>query len=374
MVQLLDPVQNQKLNKLPNQLQAALKDIVDRIEIQSNFCIYHPNYKPLELAPEAVDRFQKLSSDLQQKYLRLQLQHFLYGVYYNGSLQTALAPDSDSNNLEIHRDLANNTFLGIDLSFYERLHQNNNGVGCFDPDWQVLRHESEDCIVVTKGGLTLHINPDRHLLPDTASPNVGDRIAIRLPKNRVQNGFYMAIGNLGAYNYYALDRQRQIVRVYFNITAEGAVTVMNCLTQQLNEIPLPFSYKTLYDPSSYDRYDSAVLYFDRDDYMAVREALQIIYLENRQHFREEVPLFTKLLAPGLALAEEPDCKFREKESFGTHRCQIIVDGLLETWQQGNDSSEERMSRILKNFSRLGIELERSYLNADSIDIYTPLDL
>ncbi|OLT60254.1 hypothetical protein BJP37_15700 [Moorena bouillonii PNG] len=84
---------------------------------------------------------------------------------------------------------------------------------------------------------------------------------------------------------------------------------------------------------------------------------------------EVVPLFTKQLLPGLALSEEPDYKFTPKEDFGMNRCQIVANALLEAWLQGHDSPEGRMNFILHNFSLLGIDLKRPYLNANSKDIY-----
>jgi hypothetical protein len=375
MVQLLDSVQKQQLDNLPKQLQVALKDIVSRLEIKSNFCISHPDYKPLELKDEALERFQKLPVALQDKYLRLQLQNFLYGIYYNGSLQKALALDADDKKLEIHKDLANNTYLGIDLSFHDRLHESNTGKGNFSSSWQIIKEESDGSLAVTNDGLTLHIDRERHLPPENQSATVGDTVAIRLPKNRVQNGFYMAIGDAGSNRPSTEEvEEERTTRVYFNLSPDGAVAVMKTLTERLNAIPLPFSFKTLYNPSSFERYDSAVLYFDRNDYQAVRSLLQEIYQENRQHFRPEVPLFTKLLAPGLSLAEEPNFKFGDKESFGTNRCQIIVNGLLKAREQGDESPEARLAAIVDRFWDLGIQLERSHLNAESEDIYTCLDL
>jgi hypothetical protein len=69
-------------------------------------------------------------------------------------------------------------------------------------------------------------------------------------------------------------------------------------------------------PKDYGRHDSGVLYFDKSDYEVVREVLQVLYGENQSYFQPEVPLFTMQLAPGLGLAEEPDQKFADRESFG----------------------------------------------------------
>ncbi len=99
-----------------------------------------------------------------------------------------------------------------------------------------------------------------------------------------------------------------------------------------------------------------------------------VYTENKAHFQPQVPLFTKLLAPGLALAEEPIHKFTDQESFGMNRCQIVANGLLETWHKGDNSPENRMNAILQHFSQLGIDWQHSYLNPNSEDIYTPLNL
>lgn len=371
-MQLLDSLQNQPPDT-DEKLWASLQDIAKQLKIESNFCIRHPDYKPLELPVEAVERFGQLPTDLQHKYLSLQLKSFLYGIYYNGSLQSALAPNGNSDDLALHQNLENNTFLGVDLEFYERIHESNSGEGYFDRDWLVLREESDRSLAVNKGGLTLHIDRDRHL--QVADPAViGDVVAIRLPKNRVQNGFYMAVGNAGLYKHSDSNSDSEVVRIYFNLSPEGAIAVMGSLTRQLNDINIPFMFKVLYNPSDYGRYDSGVLYFDRNEYCAVRSVLQKVYVEHQSHFHQSVPLFTKLLAPGLAVAEEPDQKFSEQESFGTNRCHIVANGLLEAREAGDESPASRIAAILKQFSLVGIELNRSHLNATSEDIYTPLFL
>lgn len=364
-MQLLDSFSLQSISA-SEPLQSSLQDIIHNLHIESKFCIKHPDYKPLELPPAAASRFEKLSPDLQNKYLNLQLSHFLYGIYYNASLKRALASDGETENLALNQNLENNTVLGVDLQFYDRLHDSNSGDGYFSAGWLVVKQEEDGALAVQKDGLTLHIERDRHLQPEEQSATIGNSVAIKMPKNLVQNGFYVSVGNAG------ILLSEDLTRVYFNLTSEGAVAVMDSLTSQLNAVSIPFTFKALYNPSDYGRYDSAVLYFDKNHYQAVYPVLERVYNEHKFHFQPEVPLFTKILAPGLGTAEEPNQKFGDKESFGMNRCQIIANGLLEAWSEGDDSPEGRMKSILQQFDLLSVDLQRPYLNANSEDIYTPL--
>lgn len=368
-MQLLDSLQTQLCPEATARLLDVLKNIVHKIEIKSSFSIRHPDYKPLELATEAVARFEKMPEQMQQKYLNLQLRNLLYGIYYNGSMKTALALSGERNSLPLN--LENNTVLGVDVGFYERLHESNCGEGYFDSGWSVMREETDGSLAVNKEGLRLHIQQDKHLQPSQQTAVLGDSVAIRMVKNRVQNGFYMAVSNVGFSRLEEANSHSVTVRIYFNLTPDGAVAVMGSLTQLLNEMAFPFGFKVLYNPKNYQRYDSGVLYFDKRNYEVVRKVLQIVY-QDEPHFKPDIPLFTKQLAPGLGLAEEPDQKFGEQESFGMNRCQIVANGLLEAWLQGDNSPEGRIKAIFGQFSRLGIDLQRAYLNADSEDIYTPL--
>ncbi|MBU7584484.1 MAG: hypothetical protein KAF91_16490 [Nostoc sp. TH1S01] len=367
-MQMLDSLATQ-FSEIPASLQTSLQDIVSNIEIESAYCIKHPNYKPLQLPESAISRFQQLPAALQKKFLSMQMRGFLYGIYYNGSLKSSLAANTESDTVALNQNLENNTLLGVDVAFYDRLHESNQGDGYWYYNWQVVKENLDDTLAVQKDGLTLHIERSRHLLPHNQYPSVGKYVAVKMPKNLVQNGFYMAVANAGT----ATNRDR-LVRVYFNLTPEGAVAVMNTLTTQLNFLEIPFSFKALYNPSEYERYDSAVFYFDKNDYEAVHSVLERVYAECQSYFQPDVPLFTKFIAPGLAIAEEPNHRFTEQESFGTHRCQIIANGLLDAWEQGNNTPAHRIAAILEQFSLSQVELQRPYLNANSHDIYMPLSL
>lgn len=349
----------------------SLYEIASNIQIEPNFCIRHPNYQPFALPSKVADRFGQTSLLLQQKYLTLLLRNFIHGIYYNGSLQTILSVDSDAANYQTYQNNNGNSLVGIDWQFYELLHASNHGIGYFDPNWQVLRQEPDASIAVTKGGLTLYIESDCHLEQPIQSASSGEYVAIWMPKNRLQNGCYVAVSNFGQQQGNP-DADLGVGRIYFNLTPRGAIALMKSLTLKLNAAAIGFSFQVPYNPSAYGRYDSGVLYFERNDYLVVREVLQTVYAEHQHHFQKEVPLFTKFLAPGLGLAEEPTQKFAPQESFGLNRCQIVANALLEAWQKGNNSPQERMSTIQQHFARFSIDLQRPYLNPYSEDIYFPL--
>lgn len=367
----------QLLDALPNQLLNPISEIVSKIQIQSDFCISHPDYNPLELSAEEVASLQQLPMDIQKKYLNLQLRTFLYGIYYNGNLKQTLAINANSDSLESEEDLENNTMRGVNRDFYEGLQNSNCGKGYFDFGWRVLRQESDGLLVVQKNGLRLHVEcaSVAPLQLTQQSPSVGDTVAVKMPPNLMEQGFYVAVGDAGLVNSCEEEATQPVniaVNIYFNFSPKGALAVMKSLTQQLNEISIPFTFKVLYDFDEYYRYDCGVLQFQRRNYQVVRQVLRSVYTENKSHFRTQLPLFTKSLTPGLSLAEEPDCKFAVQEDFGMNRCRIIANALLEAWYKGDNSQQRRMTHIHKHFSQLGIELQHPYINANSEDIYIPL--
>ena len=350
------------------ELMFVLKDIASNIEIRNDFSIHHPRYKPLDIPAEAVARFQQMPEQIEQKFLSSQLCGFLYGIYYNGSMRNEFALNVPAISLPLN--LENNLLMGIDMNFFQQLHDANDGEGYFSEGWLILRAESgdDDSLVVKNGGLRFYIQRERHLRAVEQQAKVGETVAIKLPKNRLQNEFYVAIGNLG---FNSPSKTDTLVRIYFNLTPEGAVAVMESLTRMLNQAGILFSFKILYNPQQYHRFDAGVLYFDKLDYEAVSLILAAIHLEYRSYFLPEVPLFTKQLAVGMSVAEEPNLKFAQSESFGMNRCQIVTDGLLKAFDAGQDSAAERMSAILAQFAMVGIDLQHPYLNSDSENIYHP---
>jgi HopA1 effector protein family len=49
---------------------------------------------------------------------------------------------------------------------------------------------------------------------------------------------------------------------------------------------------------------------------------------------------------------------------------MIANALLQSWQQGKKSIEEKIQAIENSFNEAGIDLQHPYLNPNSEDIYT----
>jgi hypothetical protein len=284
-----------------DRLQVAFKDIASNIQIQSDFCILHPNYQPWQLEADKVASLQRLPMEVQHKYLNMQLRNFIYGVYFSGNIKTIALEDLPS--LEY---LENNTTGSFDLELYTSLHESNCGQGYFDPGWDVLREESNGLLAVQKNELTIHIERKQMQLAEQ-SACVGHRISLPMPSNLVTKGCYLAVGNAGISNYDS-DNPSQMVDIYFNFSPVGAIALMKSLTQQLNAMLIPFSFRAPYNADDYNRCDCGVLHIESHNYQAVWQVLQNVYSESKSHFQADVPLFTKSLAPGIGLAEEPSTK------------------------------------------------------------------
>ncbi|MBR8826589.1 MAG: hypothetical protein DSM107014_01570 [Gomphosphaeria aponina SAG 52.96 = DSM 107014] len=339
--------------------------LVNNLQIDSNFVITHPQEELLEIPQEVLSSLEKLNKKLKNKYLCLRLRNFLHELYFMGE------KDIKQDVIEISRQskLVNNTVKGLNYEFYKQLHNNNCGAGYFDAGWQILRKEKSGKLAVKKNGLTVWIDPNYHLKNLEKSRKIGDIVEVKFPRNQVEQDFYLAIGDAGLVN---AAEKNKIVEIYFNITAQGAVRVMKTLTEKLNNSQIPFTFKTLSNPDDYGRYDAAMLKFANNYYQQVRLILQSIYEENKTELAENIPLFTKLLAPGLGLAEEPQNGTDLPTTFGMNRFQILANALFSGWQTGINSPEGRMSLIKKQFASFKLEWHQLYLNPNSQDIYYPL--
>src|SRR5262249_512631 len=77
------------------------------------------------------------------------------------------------------------------------------------------------------------------------------------------------------------------------------------------------------------------------------------------------PMFTKALAPGLGLAEDPGAG----NSFGRARCEIVAQALWECHLKQITDPTGRAEFVRGAFRERGLDPARPYLNRDSADTY-----
>lgn len=345
----------------------TIQEIASHIQINySDLSGSHTHYQRQKQSADIVAMLKTMPEKIQYDYLGILVRNLIFDVYFSGEMalkkMNAARVNADS---EIELE---NAAAEVDWEFCEQLRQNNQSQGWWNPSFRILRQEPDGSLAVEKKGVTTYIQRDKYLCLEEQSAAVGDFVSVYTPPDRVLDQFLMAFGNLASFY------ENSPAFIYFNFSTEAAVAVMRFLTKRLNEIQVPFCFNVLHNPCNYGRYDSGCLRIDQDSYAVVRPVLKTVYAENALHFQTQVPIFTKMLAPGLALAEnpEPEYEFYFREEFGMNRCQIVANALIEAHKNGDESSEARIKYILQHFDRVGIDLERPYLNPNSEDIYTPL--
>ncbi|OTX87122.1 hypothetical protein BK726_17325 [Bacillus thuringiensis serovar londrina] len=246
--------------------------------------------------------------------------------------------------------------------FIQKLSLDNFGEGYLEDGWNFFKKEQEK-IIIHKENLKLWVSDKECLLPQNISLLPNQQLKVKLPKEflSISTGFYLANSNRPIPE----SKSNDWVRFYWNIVPEGALILMRKLTQTLNQYNIPFKLKVLNNPALYNRCDAAVLYIMKQDFGEVSRVLRRIYPEIVTYLKNGIPALTKLLAPGLGLAEQP----RQGKSFGKHRCKLLAEGMLVAYEQGKESVDERLQVVKDLLKKEGISLNKPFLNPNSIDIY-----
>jgi HopA1 effector protein family len=335
--------------------QNQLRAIVAAIEIDRDFTIHHSDYEPLTILPETLVRFQQLPTQLQTKYIVDRLRNYLYDIYFDRSQLNLSEIDSATTKPSPAKTQLIN---GIDVDFYRRLQQSNTSQGYRDLDWQIIAETEDRELIVVKDGLHLHVSRHKHLPPEFKQANIGETIAIYLPHNLIDRDTYISVGNFG------LPQQALSIQIYFNFTPDAAVAIVRQLTGALNELKVPFQFAILHDPALFYRCDSGTLWLDRANYPIVRSLLAEIHHTYQAEFSPPVPLFTKLLAPGLSIAEVPAAG----NSFGIQRCELLATGLFTACQLGQIAAD-KLGTVERVLTAAGVDLAQPHLNPAARDCY-----
>jgi hypothetical protein len=194
-------------------------------------------------------------------------------------------------------------------------------------------------------------------------PEVGATVSVFFPKEAThwQPGFYFAFSETVSDQ----EDDSLLVRFYWNINDVGAVRLVELVTKHLNRFQVPFRLKCLSERNLFPRTDAAVLFVTKRFFQITARVVSDVHRQLLEFLRRETPLFTKKLAPGLGLAEDP----ANGESFGLNRCGLLAQALYNAYSGDLGEEDAVVREVAKHFGEHGILLERPYLNAGSVDQY-----
>lgn len=350
-----------------------LQDAVAKIKITPDFTIIHTDYEPLPVPQQYQDYVRHMPTPQRDRYLLVKLQKYLYAIF-NGEIKPKQDSAGATKDLYGYREIVNYEDKWYKTHFYHQLTECNHGQGYQDPDWLVVATKAPNQWKISKNGLHLYIDPEKHLVEPNIKLQINQTVSIKMPSNLVERGFYIAVGDAGSTKSNTSNRQDHsdftIVQLYFHVNSDGALRLLDRLTRELNTLKITFDFKIAYDVASFALVDAAVLEFKSVDFARLFPIIKDTYEQNRTYFYSEIPFFCKYLASGLSLAEKPrQVSNVEFNNIGQYYCSILAKVLLATWQRDHKSHHDKFNYVLDCLSKENVDINYLYLNPNSIDIY-----
>jgi hypothetical protein len=251
-----------------------------------------------------------------------------------------------------------------DADFTHRFAAANASRERWDPDWMIYQFGANGQVFVRKGERERMAMPGAFIseIVFGQALQIGASVRLRAPREGIglQPGYYFAFGE-------TLDEaaeQLDLIRFYFHCAAENAVALFAALTSALNRFQVPFQLKAPVSPALYSRTDAVVLYVAARFFAITAQIVSS--LEQRELFSPSTPLFTKQLWPGIGVAAEPGTG----ESFGSHRCRLCAEGIVDAWGEGKQDASARLAAAVARFAMAGLDITRPYLGAGWVDLFS----
>ncbi|HKO54577.1 MAG TPA: T3SS effector HopA1 family protein [Thermoanaerobaculia bacterium] len=265
--------------------------------------------------------------------------------------------DPDPLRARLHRALYSRVYCrstgsgghGDAAALVARLRAANRGRPRWSEGWTVAEVTPSFAVVASKSSRVQTFAPGLYVNCTTpAVPAEGDEIAVHRAHESLtlQPGFYYAIGRTVP----DMVDLANAFRVYWNVGPEDVPELVGAITAGFDSWRIPFRFKCAAWPGGYDRVDSAVLYVASRFHRVVLALVSSIHELLGERLRDDVPLFTRPLGRGIAVAEDP----RGSESFGANRCRPLARALAE-------SPNDAYRRILDEYDRAHIDLDRPWL-------------
>lgn len=294
------------------------------------------------LGPGVVRCGDRTVTAAEDTRLRAVLHAAVYDHVYLGRPRPPAA-DADDRRLALDRE---------DPAFVSTLRAADGGRRRWLPGWLPDRADG-DRLTVTSIGDGVRVTVTAAEVREAA---VGVEVSFPTERRFVSAGFYLTTGLAGS----GTD-DGPVLRWYLGVTAAAAAPLLRALVRELDAAGLPFTVKTLNDPDAHPRPDALVLYTPRAAAASAGSALMRALDEPGVTLRPEVPAFTRALAPGIAIADEPPRgPGGAAVSFGQHRCLLLVQGVLAAGPGAGLT--HRWERVRTEFVAAGLDPDRPHLS------------
>lgn len=255
--------------------------------------------------------------------------------------------------------------LSLNESLVTLLSEANNTKERWETGWKIVEVLSTGQIRAEKHGNTRFVWPGEFLATQNFGmpPQIGTQITAFFPKESatLQPGFFFTYGETFIDHWDEVN----VMRFYWHIEESGAPKLLRAISSRLNRFRVPYRFKVLNNTLPFNRSDAAVLFLNKKYYRIAIDLMAEVYDEIKDDLKPETPLFSKHIADGLGLAEDPN----NGDSFGMNRCRILAEGLWSAHTQNLGGVDEQLAQVDQHFTRRGLDLGRPYLNPGAIDQY-----
>jgi hypothetical protein len=145
---------------------------------------------------------------------------------------------------------------------------------------------------------------------------------------------------------------------FLHLQPGTAPEVFARLVSALDGYGVGFRAELAGDPASCVRTDTAVVTVDRSDASALARLALRVHQRSPFALAPAVPAFTRRLAPGIALADEPGPG--PGTTFGRHRCRLVAAGLVAAGPGAGPAG--RRAAVLELLARAGLDPAALHLN------------
>jgi hypothetical protein len=243
--------------------------------------------------------------------------------------------------------------LLADAGLVRRIEQLLGRRFCWEDGWRLAGADGGDRWLVERDGLVLSVADD-----DLALTTSGVRVRFPAEPEPSCPGWFAVTGTAGPARG---PTRGPRASVYLNGGAPARPVLFADLVLALDRLGIATTARVLTD-SSLERPDSVVVSVARRDLpVLVRVALGL-HARARSVLGAAVPAFTRPLAPGIAVADDPACG----EPFLRHRCRVVAAGLVAA---GPDAAvPARLAAIEAALAGEGLDPNAPHLDPGSTDL------